>query len=113
MEAPQPHMKGVTCIVGIMISQTIAIIASTSSDGTVFIWEMILPSSIGGMSIACLICYIIFSCIEISSLLVLYGAVQELGHSVLRWWIDWEGQVNSTQLHLGWVGLKSVGTSIG
>lgn len=50
MQVPQRHMKGVTCIVGIMISQTIAILASTSSDGTVFIWEMILPSSAGGMS---------------------------------------------------------------
>ncbi|GFZ16036.1 elongator protein 2 [Actinidia rufa] len=48
LQVPQPHKKGVTCITGIMISQTDVVFASTSSDGTVNIWELILPSSSGG-----------------------------------------------------------------
>ncbi|KAF8407254.1 hypothetical protein HHK36_006381 [Tetracentron sinense] len=48
LQVPQPHKKGVTCITGIMVSKTDAIFASTSSDSTVFVWEMILPSIVGG-----------------------------------------------------------------
>ena len=47
-QVPQPHKKGVTCITGVMISQTDAIFASTSSDGTVSVWEVIFPSVYGG-----------------------------------------------------------------
>ncbi|KAF8407255.1 hypothetical protein HHK36_006382 [Tetracentron sinense] len=50
LQVPQPHKKGVTCITGIMVSQTYAIFASTSSDSTVYVWEMILPSIVGGKS---------------------------------------------------------------
>lgn len=45
---PQPHKKGVTCITAIMISETDAIFASTSSDGTVNVWEVAFPSVVGG-----------------------------------------------------------------
>ena len=45
---PQQHKKGVTCISGIMLSANEAIFASTSSDGTVNIWEIILPMTVGG-----------------------------------------------------------------
>ena len=48
MTVPQPHKKGVTCISGIMFSSTEAIFASTSSDGNVNIWEIILPVTTGG-----------------------------------------------------------------
>lgn len=48
LQLPQSHKKGVTCISGIMVSQTEAIFASTASDGTVYVWELILPSSSGG-----------------------------------------------------------------
>ncbi|XP_058091414.1 elongator complex protein 2 [Magnolia sinica] len=48
MQVPQPHKNGVTCITGIMVSQTVAMFASTSSDGTIFVWEMVFPSSTGG-----------------------------------------------------------------
>ncbi|KAJ9163310.1 hypothetical protein P3X46_022991 [Hevea brasiliensis] len=37
------NKKGVTCFTGIMISQTKAIFTSTSSDGTVCLWELLLP----------------------------------------------------------------------
>lgn len=47
-QVPQPHKKGVTCITGATISQTDAIFASTSSDGTVSVWEVIFPSVYGG-----------------------------------------------------------------
>ncbi|KAM1326697.1 hypothetical protein ACFX14_011211 [Malus domestica] len=47
-QLPQLHKKGVTCITGIMVSQTEAIFASTSSDGTVYIWEVVFPSTCGG-----------------------------------------------------------------
>ncbi|KAJ8770060.1 hypothetical protein K2173_010091 [Erythroxylum novogranatense] len=43
LELPQSHNKGVTCLTGIMISETDAIFASSSSDGTVCLWELILP----------------------------------------------------------------------
>ncbi|XP_065881280.1 elongator complex protein 2 [Euphorbia lathyris] len=48
LQLPQSHKKSVTCITGIMISKTEALFASTSSDGTVYIWELIIPSSPGG-----------------------------------------------------------------
>ncbi|XP_057481301.1 elongator complex protein 2-like isoform X1 [Actinidia eriantha] len=48
LQVPQSHKKGVTCITGIMISQTDTVFASTSSDGTVNVWKLILPSLYGG-----------------------------------------------------------------
>lgn len=48
LQVPQSHKKGVTCITGIMISETEAIFASTSSDGAVYVWELILPCFSGG-----------------------------------------------------------------
>ncbi|CAI9785400.1 unnamed protein product [Fraxinus pennsylvanica] len=42
------HKKGVTCITAIMVSDTDALFASTSSDGVVNVWEVILPSISGG-----------------------------------------------------------------
>ncbi|XP_068642219.1 elongator complex protein 2 [Aristolochia californica] len=48
VQVPQAHKKGVTCITGIMICHSVAIFASTSSDGSIFIWEMTFPSSSGG-----------------------------------------------------------------
>jgi elongator complex protein 2 len=50
LQVPQSHKKGVTCITGIMVSQTEAIFASTSSDGTVYVWELLFPSTTGGKS---------------------------------------------------------------
>lgn len=47
-QVPKAHKKGVTCITGIMISQTEAIFASTSSDGTVYVWQVVLPNAFGG-----------------------------------------------------------------
>lgn len=44
LQAPQSHKKGVTCITGIMLTETEAIVASTSSDGTVHVWEVLFPS---------------------------------------------------------------------
>ncbi|XP_038987396.1 elongator complex protein 2 isoform X2 [Phoenix dactylifera] len=41
------HKKGVTCLTGMMISHTVAIFASTSSDGIVLVWKMVLPSTAG------------------------------------------------------------------
>ncbi|XP_002526286.2 elongator complex protein 2 isoform X2 [Ricinus communis] len=48
LQLPHSHKKGVTCIAGIMVSQTEAIFASASSDGSVNIWELVLSSSPGG-----------------------------------------------------------------
>ncbi|KAG8382847.1 hypothetical protein BUALT_Bualt05G0121000 [Buddleja alternifolia] len=48
LQVPETHKKGVTCISAIMVSHTDAIFASTSSDGAVNVWELILPSSSGG-----------------------------------------------------------------
>ncbi|WCJ24465.1 Elongator complex protein 2 [Euphorbia peplus] len=45
LQLPRSHKKSVTCITGIMLSKTEALFASTSSDGTVYIWELIIPSS--------------------------------------------------------------------
>lgn len=50
LQVPQSHKKGVTCITGIMVSETEAIFASTSSDGAVYVWELILPCTAGGAS---------------------------------------------------------------
>lgn len=47
-QVPQLHKKGVTCITGIMVSQTEAVFASTSSDSTVHLWEVVFPSTSGG-----------------------------------------------------------------
>jgi len=47
-QIPKSHKKGVTCIDGILVSQTEAMFASTSSDGTVCIWELVLPLTSSG-----------------------------------------------------------------
>lgn len=47
-QLPQSHKKGITCITGFMISQSDALFATSSSDGTVCIWDIVLPSSSGG-----------------------------------------------------------------
>uniref|UniRef100_A0A1D1Y0D5 Elongator complex protein 2 n=1 Tax=Anthurium amnicola TaxID=1678845 RepID=A0A1D1Y0D5_9ARAE len=48
LQVPESHKKGVTCITGICISEGVALFASTSSDGTVIVWEMVLPADTGG-----------------------------------------------------------------
>ncbi|CAA0839824.1 Elongator complex protein 2 [Striga hermonthica] len=48
LQVPDKHKKGVTCISAIMLSQTDALFASSSSDGIVSLWELILPSTSGG-----------------------------------------------------------------
>ncbi|XVE92618.1 hypothetical protein REPUB_Repub01dG0113600 [Reevesia pubescens] len=48
LQLPQSHKKGVTCITGFMVSQSDAIFATTSSDGTVCVWDIVFPSSSGG-----------------------------------------------------------------
>ncbi|KAJ0095654.1 hypothetical protein Patl1_15093 [Pistacia atlantica] len=53
LQLPQSHKKGVTCITGIMVSETDAIFASTSSDGSVYIWEVVFPSTPGGSFLFC------------------------------------------------------------
>ncbi|PRQ40282.1 putative transcription factor WD40-like family [Rosa chinensis] len=45
LQIPELHKKGVTCISGIMVSETEAVFASTSSDGTVYLWEVVFPST--------------------------------------------------------------------
>ena len=64
LQVPQPHKKGVTCITGIMVSETDVIFASTSSDGTINVWELILPSTIGGES-AVFFCFFIYFIISV------------------------------------------------
>lgn len=45
LQVSDAHKKGVTCITAILISPSDAMFASTSSDGAVNVWELILPSS--------------------------------------------------------------------
>ncbi|MED6130952.1 Elongator subunit elp2, variant 2 [Stylosanthes scabra] len=55
LQVPKLHKKGVTCISGIMVSQTEALFASTSSDGIACLWELILPlTSKGDCKLSCL-----------------------------------------------------------
>jgi WD40 repeat protein len=50
LELPAMHKKGVTCLAGRMVSGSVSIFASTSSDGTVVIWEMeVEPTTSGRM----------------------------------------------------------------
>ncbi|XP_057757735.1 elongator complex protein 2 [Arachis stenosperma] len=48
LQVPKLHKKGVTCISGIMLSQTEALFASTSSDGTICLWELVFPPTRNG-----------------------------------------------------------------
>ncbi|ONM02643.1 Elongator complex protein 2 [Zea mays] len=48
LQLPGMHKKGITCLAGRMVSDTIAIFASTSSDGIVVIWEMAIEPTTGG-----------------------------------------------------------------
>lgn len=48
LQVPEAHKKGVTCFSAIIASHSDAIFASTSSDGTVKVWELIFPSSSTG-----------------------------------------------------------------
>ncbi|XP_027363697.1 elongator complex protein 2 [Abrus precatorius] len=55
LQVPQLHKKGVTCINGIMVSQTEAMFASTSSDGTVCVWGLVFPpTGRGDCKLSCL-----------------------------------------------------------
>ncbi|CAL0316407.1 unnamed protein product [Lupinus luteus] len=55
LQLPQSHKKGVTCISGIIVSQTEAMFASTSSDGSVCLWELVFPLRSGGeCKVSCL-----------------------------------------------------------
>ncbi|KAJ3677550.1 hypothetical protein LUZ60_003274 [Juncus effusus] len=55
MQLPQVHKRGVTCITSLMISENIAIFASTSSDGIVLISELTLPFTPNGKcQVSCL-----------------------------------------------------------
>ncbi|OIW12916.1 hypothetical protein TanjilG_15836 [Lupinus angustifolius] len=55
LQLPQSHKKGVTCISGIIVSQTEAIFASASSDGSVCLWELVFPLRSGGeCKVSCL-----------------------------------------------------------
>ncbi|XP_047181257.1 elongator complex protein 2 isoform X1 [Vigna umbellata] len=54
-QLPQLHKKGVTCISGMMVSQTEAMFASTSSDCTVCVWELVFPvTGSGDCKLSCL-----------------------------------------------------------
>ncbi|EPS60505.1 hypothetical protein M569_14298, partial [Genlisea aurea] len=44
LQLPEKHKKGVTCITVLMVSSTMALFASSSSDGAVYLWEVIIPS---------------------------------------------------------------------
>lgn len=48
LQLPGMHKKGITCLAGRMVSDTIAIFASTSSDGIVVIWEVAIEPTPGG-----------------------------------------------------------------
>lgn len=51
LQLPGMHKKGITCLAGRMVSDIIAIFASTSSDGIVVIWEMVIePTPSGKMA---------------------------------------------------------------
>ncbi|XP_020269329.1 elongator complex protein 2 isoform X2 [Asparagus officinalis] len=55
MQVLATHKKGVTCLTGFMVSQSVAMFASTSSDGVVHVWELVFPSSNDGKCrISCL-----------------------------------------------------------
>jgi hypothetical protein len=56
LKLPVMHKKGITCLAGRMVSDTIAIFASTSSDGIVVIWEMVIEPTPGGKMVLLLDC---------------------------------------------------------
>eukprot|EP00252_Welwitschia_mirabilis_P027284 TRINITY_DN9322_c0_g3_i1.p1 TRINITY_DN9322_c0_g3~~TRINITY_DN9322_c0_g3_i1.p1 ORF type:complete len:854 (-),score=210.17 TRINITY_DN9322_c0_g3_i1:1-2562(-) len=48
LQVPEKHQKAVTCITSYMRRPSNALFASTSSDGTVCIWEVCFPAQTGG-----------------------------------------------------------------
>lgn len=51
LQLPGMHKKGITCLAGRMVSDTVAIFASTSSDGIVVIWELVIEPTTAGKSL--------------------------------------------------------------
>lgn len=45
LQVPESHRKGVTCITGFMLSKNEALVASTSSDGTINVWYLVFSSA--------------------------------------------------------------------
>lgn len=81
VQVPELHKKGVTCLTGMMISESVAIFASTSSDGIVLVWELIFPSTVeGDCRVACLESLSVSKPMVALSLAELPG---ETGHLVL------------------------------
>ncbi|KAI0523220.1 hypothetical protein KFK09_005614 [Dendrobium nobile] len=55
LQIPEIHKRSVTCFTGIMLSENIGIFASTSSDGSIAVWEIVLPIGINDeCKISCL-----------------------------------------------------------
>nr|ATB19569.1 putative ATELP2 [Cupressus duclouxiana] len=48
LQVPKSHEKGVTCIAGAMLNNLDGLFVSSSSDGTVYVWEVGFPSQSGG-----------------------------------------------------------------
>ncbi|KAG0458283.1 hypothetical protein HPP92_023440 [Vanilla planifolia] len=55
LKVPRMHNKGVTCFAGILLSENNGMFASTSPDGIIVLWEMVLPSDAdGAFRVSCL-----------------------------------------------------------
>lgn len=95
-QVPKSHEKGVTCIAGLMLNQLEALFASTSSDGTVHIWEVGFPSQNGGDFKLSLL-----QVISVGSRAMAALSLSELPGNAADWILAMGGLDNKVHLYVG------------
>ncbi|MCO5578076.1 hypothetical protein L7F22_031914 [Adiantum nelumboides] len=95
-QVPNSHLKGVSCIAGLMLSPCEALFASCSSDCTVRVWRATLPSEIGG---ECKLSFL--QCIATGSRAVVAVSLAQLPNSANGVLLAMGGLDNNIRLHCG------------
>lgn len=96
LQVPKSHEKGITCIAGLIISPLEALFASTSSDGTVHIWEVGFPSQNGGDFKLSLL-----QVISVGSRAMAALSLSELPGNAADWILAMGGLDNKVHLYVG------------
>jgi elongator complex protein 2 len=95
LQAPKSHEKGVTYFVGAMLNNLDGLSASSSSDGIIYIWEVVFPSQSGSD------CNLfVLQTIHVGTRIMVSLALAELPGNVADWILAMEGLDNKIHLYV-------------